>query len=94
MTIRTTEHTVSFNHPFKLHACDAFQPPGTYRVVVDEEEILGVTFLAYRRTATMLHTPALSSKGNAGQVYLVEAVDLEAALETDRIRSAGLAGGR
>jgi hypothetical protein len=87
MTIRTTEQTVSFNHPFKLHACEAVQPPGTYRVVVDEEEIFGLSFLAYRRTATMLHTPALSAYGNARQVYIVEAEDLEAALEADRTRS-------
>ena len=86
MTIRTSEHTVSFIHPFKLHACEAVQPPGTYRVVVDEEEIFGLSFLAYRRTATMLHTPALSAQGHAHQVYIVEAADLDAALEADRIR--------
>ena len=88
MTSRTTEHTVSFNHPFKLHACEAVQPPGTYRVVVDEEEIFGLSFLAFRRTATMLHTPALSSPGHVWQVHCVEAADLEAALQADRIRSA------
>ena len=60
MSVRTTETTVTFKRPFTLPSVDSPQPAGTYRLVMDEEEILGLSFLAFRRTATMLHIPAIS----------------------------------
>jgi hypothetical protein len=63
MNIRTTETTITFQQPFMLQAFDCKQPAGTYRLVIDEEEIIGLSFLAYQRTATLLHTPALASAG-------------------------------
>lgn len=84
MTIRTTETTVSFRHPFMLAPFDRPQPAGTYRLVIDEEEIQGLSFLAYRRTATMLHTPAISSAIiGAHQVFRVDQAELATALESD-----------
>jgi hypothetical protein len=60
------------------------QPAGTYRLVTDEEEILGLTFPAYRRTATVLHIPASSSAaGRSQQAFPVDAAELEAALAAD-----------
>ena len=50
MSVRTTETTVTFKHPFTLPSFDGPQPAGTYRLVMDEEEILGLSFLAFRRT--------------------------------------------
>jgi len=82
MTMRTTETTISFRHSFSLTAVDSAQPAGTYRLVTDEEEILGVSFVALRRAATMLHTPAISS-GGRNQVFLVDPAELAAALEAD-----------
>lgn len=81
MTIRTRETTVTFSHPFKLSATDHPQPAGTYRVVIDEEEISNISFLAYRRSATMLHTPAIGTPGSSGQVFAVSADELAKALE-------------
>jgi hypothetical protein len=63
MTVRTTESTVTFKHPFSLPEFEAPQPAGTYRVVTDEEEISGLSFLAFRKVATMLRLPALAGKG-------------------------------
>jgi len=40
MSVRTTETTVTFKHPFALPSFDGPQPAGTYRLVMDEEEIL------------------------------------------------------
>jgi hypothetical protein len=81
---RTTETTITFRRPFSLTAIDGLQPAGTYRLVTDEEEILGLSFLALRRTATMLHTPAVStSSSGRTQVFLVDHVELAAALEED-----------
>ncbi|RXF69213.1 hypothetical protein [Hansschlegelia zhihuaiae] len=83
MSTRTTESTVAFEHPSSLRALDGPQPPETYRVMIDEEEILGVSFRAYRRTATLLQTPAVSVRGGLSQSHLVDRADLEAALEAD-----------
>ncbi|WP_245258616.1 hypothetical protein [Methylopila sp. M107] len=75
---------MTFHQPFRLKALDGPQPPGTYRIVVDEKEILGVSVLAYRRTATMLQTPAIAVRSGSSQSHLVDPADLEAALEADR----------
>jgi hypothetical protein len=50
--------------------------------MIDEEEIPAVSFLAYRQTATMLHTPALSSSGSP-QVFTMSSGELASALEAD-----------
>lgn len=86
---RTTETTVTFARPFRLPPLDAPQPAGTYRLVIDEEEVPGLSFLAFRRTATMLALPAIAAAGGAnrattGQVVTVRPEDLEAALDRDR----------
>jgi hypothetical protein len=83
MSIRTRETTVTFRHPFKLSMLDRLQPAGTYRLVIDEEEIPDVSFIAYRRTASMLHTPAISAPGTSGQVFTVGSEELATALEAD-----------
>jgi hypothetical protein len=83
MTTRTTETEITFRQPFMLRAFDARQPAGTYRLVVDEEEIFGLSFLAYRRMATMLHIPAISVQGERHQVVEVDPEELAAALDAD-----------
>ena len=84
MTARTTETTVSFRHSFMLSPFNRRQPAGTYRLVIDEEEIQGLSFLAYQRTATMLHTPAISSAIiGSHQVFRVDQAELATALESD-----------
>ena len=54
MTIRTTRTTVTFKHPFALRGYDGVLPAGDYRVLTDEELIDGLSFLAYRRVATLI----------------------------------------
>ena len=83
MTVRTTETTVMFRGPFKLSSFDRRQPAGTYLLVIDEEEIPGLSFLAYQRTATMLHTPAISVLNGPRQVFLINSAELTTALEAD-----------
>ena len=58
MSIRTTEKTVTFCRPFTLAALDGPQPAGTYHVVTEEEQIPDLSFVAFRRVATLLHLPA------------------------------------
>ncbi len=83
MNIRTSEMTVTFKHPFNLQAFEGEQPAGIYRLVIDEEEIIGLSFLAYRRVATMLHTPALSALNGEHQVFQTNSGEIEAALRAD-----------
>lgn len=81
--VRTTETTVTFRRPFMMGGFDSPQPAGTYRLVVEEEDISDLTFLAYRRTATMLHVPAVAASSHSEQVFLVSSAELAAALEAD-----------
>lgn len=87
MTVRTTDTEVTFTQPFMLSAFYARQPAGTYRLVVDEEEIFGLSFLAYRRIATMLHIPAVSVQSSRHQMIEVDPEELTAALEADALES-------
>lgn len=88
MPTRTRESTVTFHRPFTLKTLDGLQPAGTYRLVVDEDEILVVSILAYHRVATMLETPAVGVRSGSVQSHLVDHADLTAALEKDHAASA------
>jgi len=88
MPDRSREVTVTFSHPFKLASFDAAQPAGTYSVVIEEEEILGVSFPAFRRTSMTIQVPA--NQGSSGsQAFPIVADELEAALEADVHLQAG-----
>jgi hypothetical protein len=84
VNVRTRETTVTFDHPFQLSDADGALPAGTYRVVIDEEPLLGLSFVAYRRVATMLHTPALAAPQGKSERLSVDAAELDAALLKDR----------
>jgi hypothetical protein len=60
-------------------------PAGTYRVVVDEEDISSLSLLAFRRIATMLHVPAISTPGGSVEMFLVNPDELAAALASDLV---------
>ncbi|CAN5673970.1 hypothetical protein BH11PSE3_BH11PSE3_48590 [soil metagenome] len=83
MSIRTTLTSVTFNRPFSLSMIDARQPAGTYQLVTEEEPIEGVSFAAYRRTATLLHLPASPAPGQTRQVVEVDPDELSAVLAMD-----------
>jgi hypothetical protein len=67
--MRTTREIVTFDHPFSLHAIDGVQPAGTYTVEIDEDLIVGLSFLAYRRIATTIYLPL--RYGGVGSVQAV-----------------------
>jgi hypothetical protein len=82
MATRSTKTTITFAHPFTLSDVDGAQPAGTYRLVVDEEEISGLSFVGFRRISTLLYIPAMSASGSS-QAYQVDPVELAAALAYD-----------
>ena len=86
MPVRTTDTTVTFRHSFMLKALDRPQPAGTYRLIVEEDEIGGLSFLAFHRTATTLFLPALGAAGQKTESYTVDPAELAAAQEADGLR--------
>lgn len=58
MTSRTTQITVRFSSAFELPGFEEPQPAGEYRVDHDEEQIDGISWIAWRRVGTFLHLSA------------------------------------
>ncbi len=84
MNIRTKHTTVTFTAPFALSGVDEIQPPGDYAIDEDEELIDGLSWLAYRRVATFIHLPAISSiDGRKNQLVGIDHSELEGALRED-----------
>ena len=68
MTVRTTRTTISVSQPFELRDLDDIQPAGDYLLDTDEELIEGLSRLAYRRVATLLHLNVSSARPHRGAV--------------------------
>jgi len=83
MVERTTESEIAFMHPFTLNALVGPQPAGTYRLIVDDELIEGLSFTAYKRVATHLEIPAISIATGKRQFLQVTQSDIDHALELD-----------
>jgi len=78
MTTRTTRKTVTFTRPFVLSPIGA-QPAGSYEVATDEESIDGLSFLAFRRMATLIEL----RRAGTTEVFHINPVELDAALMQD-----------
>ena len=83
MTVRTTTRTITFRRPFFLKGADGVQPPGTYAVETNEEQVPGVSFLAYRRISTTIILSVPYAGGAVRQVVTIDPADLEAAQTMD-----------
>src|SRR3546814_8855552 len=60
MKTRTSEKTVTCRKPFALAGLDEVLPAGIYSVETEEELVEGISYPAYRRTATVLRIHAAS----------------------------------
>lgn len=89
MSMRSTETTVSFCHPFCLAQFDEPQPPGRYHLITDEEPLQGLSFTAYQRVRTLLYLPANYRAGRARQVVEIDPAELAAAVVADALRTFG-----
>ena len=84
MNTRTKHTTVKFTAPFLLRGVDEIQPPGDYAIDEDEELIDGLSWLTYRRVATFIQLPAVSSTDRLrSQLVAIDHFELEAALRQD-----------
>lgn len=88
MTERTTTTKVTFHHPADIEGLTATLPAGEYVVETDEEVILGLSFLAYRRLRTTIIVPALIGASMARQMIEIDPDRLAAALARDVTASA------
>jgi hypothetical protein len=82
--MRTSRKTVTFQRSFFLDGVDGIQPPGTYLVITDEEEIPGFLFTAWRRVQTNLRVPSLDIDSGFEQMIAIDPNDLETAIAGDR----------
>ncbi len=83
MTMRTTKSTVTFTRPFRLGAFGEQFPAGRYPIETDEELLEGVSFPAYRRTATMMQLTADPLHLGVTEIAVVDPGLLEEALAAD-----------
>jgi hypothetical protein len=85
MTMRTSRKSITFRRPFALSGADAVQPAGTYTVETNEELIEGLSFPAWRRTATVFLLRAPSGAIGMGQDLDIDPRELEAVQESDAL---------
>ena len=84
MTMRTSRKAVTFRRPFSLSGIDEVQPAGTYTVETNEEQIEGLSFPAWRRTATVLLLRQRNAAG-IGQDVEIDPQELEAVQDSDAL---------
>lgn len=78
-----TKQHVTFAYPFSLTGLDGVQPAGTYKVVTEEEELPNLSFVAWRRIATLMYLPAIGTKSAREQVVTIDPKDLAVAVARD-----------
>ena len=83
MTVRTSQMTVTFTRPFSLSGIDEAQPAGTYTVQTHEELLPGMSFLAWRRIATLIFLPSRPGGAFVEQLVDIDPLELEAAQARD-----------
>jgi hypothetical protein len=85
--MRNTTVDVTFRRAFALKGLESAVPPGTYRVDIEEEQIDGLSFPAYRRLATFIRVP-VAGRSDCSQDLLVDPKELDRALERDAMADA------
>ena len=83
MDRRTSRERVTFARPFTLRGIDGEQPPGTYPVETDEELIPGLSFIAWRRVASLMFLPSRPGGSVPDRIATIDPLELEAAQARD-----------
>jgi hypothetical protein len=83
MAIRSRHESVVFQRDFRIEGINRTLPPGAYDVVTDEEEIEGLSFLAYRRVATSLRVTGPTRERVTTESFSIDPDDLKEALRLD-----------
>ena len=72
MNTRTSSRTITLAHSFVLSGVEGVQPPGTYTVETEEEQLQTFSLPAYRRLSTLIRLPA-----RAGGIQMTQAVNID-----------------
>lgn len=81
--MRSTRSTVTFANAFALSGYPGDLPAGDYEVLVEEELLQGLSFEAYRRTATYLMVHGKGVHPGRSELRLTTESDLKEALRRD-----------
>ncbi len=87
MLTRSTRSMVTFSNDFMIGDSQWELPPGTYEILVEEELLQGISFEAYRRTATYLMVRGRRSNTGQTTMQLTTKEDLEHAIACDQALS-------
>lgn len=82
--MRASRSRLTFRHPFILTGYADELPAGIYDVIVEEERLEGLGFIAYRRTATYLEITWRGLRAGRKEMRLITEADLAGALAPDR----------
>jgi hypothetical protein len=83
MNMRSTRSTVTFSNPFTLPGIPGDLPAGDYDVLIEEELLQGLSFVAYRRTATYLTVRGRGGHAGRTELRTISDSDLKEALGRD-----------
>ena len=84
MNMRSSRSIVKFSHPFAVSGYPDELAAGEYEILVEEELLQGLSFTAYRRTATYLAVHLKAGCAGRTELRPVDEEDLEMALRRDR----------
>lgn len=79
MQRRTIRKQMTFSKSFRLAGFDSVQPPGTYTLSLEEEQLDSLLFLGWRLIAATLEL----THGGTTEYVGVDMQDLQAALQRD-----------
>jgi len=87
MTTRSNRTTATFSNPFTLAGYPGDLPAGNYEILVEEELLQGLSFEAYRRTATYMTVRGSGADAGRTELRVTTESDLEEALSRDAAMS-------
>ncbi|SIT18272.1 hypothetical protein SAMN05421759_12916 [Roseivivax lentus] len=87
MHMRSTTSVVTFSNAFKMPGFQTELPAGEYEVLVKEERLQGVSFEAFRRTATYLMVHGKGRHAGRTEMRAIHERDLKEALRRDQAAS-------
>ncbi|QDL93259.1 hypothetical protein FDP22_16595 [Paroceanicella profunda] len=80
MNMRSSRRMVTFSRPFTLPGYADQFPAGAYEILIEEEQMQGLSFEAHRRTATFM---TVHRRGGRTEMRQIREADLAAALADD-----------
>lgn len=92
MNTRTNTTKITFAHAFTFNGAHGQIPAGTYDVETTDEQIDGLSFVAYRRTGTSIRLPNETANHHSWQIVEIDPADLDRALARDTELTANATG--